>query len=97
MPIRPVWTAAPLQGKKKADEQSGRVRSLRAAGEAIQLPAPMKQPAVYIMASRRNCTLYTGPTSNLVQRAHQHRGDQFPASPPDMAASCWSGMNGMRR
>jgi hypothetical protein len=31
--------------------------SLRAAGEAIQLPAAMKQPAVYIMASRRNGTL----------------------------------------
>ena len=33
----------------------------------------MKQPAVYIMASRRNGTLCTGVTSNLVQRAHQHR------------------------
>ena len=33
----------------------------------------MKQPAVYIMASRRNGTLYTGVTSNLVQRSWQHR------------------------
>jgi putative endonuclease len=33
----------------------------------------MKQPAVYIMASRRNGTLYTGVTSNLPQRAYQHR------------------------
>jgi putative endonuclease len=33
----------------------------------------MKQPAVYIMASRRNGTLYTGVTSNLLQRVHQHR------------------------
>lgn len=33
----------------------------------------MKQPAVYIMASRRNGTLYTGVTSNLPQRAWQHR------------------------
>ena len=31
------------------------------------------QPAVYIMASRRNGTLYVGVTSNLVQRAWQHR------------------------
>jgi putative endonuclease len=31
------------------------------------------QPAVYIMASKRNGTLYTGVTSNLVQRAYQHR------------------------
>ena len=35
---------------------------------------PMKkQPAVYIMANRRNGTLYTGVTSNLPQRAWQHR------------------------
>jgi putative endonuclease len=33
----------------------------------------MKKPAVYIMASKRNGTLYTGVTSDLVQRAWQHR------------------------
>ena len=33
----------------------------------------MKQPAVYIMASRRNGTLYTGVTSSLVHRTWQHR------------------------
>lgn len=33
----------------------------------------MKPGFVYIMASRLNGTLYTGVTSNLVQRAHQHR------------------------
>ena len=32
-----------------------------------------KQPAVYIMANRRNGTLYTGVTSNLPQRTWQHR------------------------
>ena len=40
----------------------------------------MKQPAVYIMASRRNGTLYTGVTSDLVKRVWQHReglGDGF--------------------
>ena len=31
------------------------------------------QPAVYIMASKRNGTIYVGVTSNLVQRAWQHR------------------------
>ncbi|MBI2307757.1 MAG: GIY-YIG nuclease family protein [Rhodocyclales bacterium] len=36
----------------------------------------MKQPAVYILANRRNGTLYTGVTSNLVQRIWQHRNDQ---------------------
>jgi putative endonuclease len=36
----------------------------------------MKQPAVYIVANRRNGTLYTGVTSNLPQRAWQHREGQ---------------------
>ncbi|MEZ5973026.1 MAG: GIY-YIG nuclease family protein [Hyphomonadaceae bacterium] len=29
--------------------------------------------AVYIMASRRNGTIYVGVTSNLLQRGHAHR------------------------
>ncbi|MXS81384.1 GIY-YIG nuclease family protein [Nitrosomonas sp. GH22] len=33
----------------------------------------MKDPCVYIMANKRNGTLYTGVTSDLVQRAWQHR------------------------
>jgi len=33
----------------------------------------MKQPAVYIMASQKNGTLYTGVTSNLIQRVAQHK------------------------
>ena len=33
----------------------------------------MKQPAVYIMSSKRNGTLYTGVTSILPQRVWQHR------------------------
>ena len=32
-----------------------------------------KQPAVYIMASKRNGTLYTGVTSDLASRVWQHR------------------------
>lgn len=35
----------------------------------------MKRPCVYILASRRNGTLYTGVTSNLVQRIWQHKND----------------------
>jgi predicted GIY-YIG superfamily endonuclease len=33
----------------------------------------MKQPCVYIMANRRNGTLYTGVTSNPPKRAFEHR------------------------
>ena len=33
----------------------------------------MKQPAVYIMASGRKGTLYSGVTSNLPERAFEHR------------------------
>jgi predicted GIY-YIG superfamily endonuclease len=33
----------------------------------------MKQPAVYMMASQRNGTLYVGVTSNFPQRAWLHR------------------------
>ena len=33
----------------------------------------MKQPCVYIMANKRNGTLYTGVTSNLPKRAFAHR------------------------
>ena len=38
----------------------------------------MKLPAVYIMANKRNGTLYTGVTSDLVQRAWQHREGLLP-------------------
>ncbi len=35
----------------------------------------MKQPCVYIRASKRNGTLYVGVTSNLLQRVWQHQND----------------------
>jgi putative endonuclease len=39
---------------------------------------PMKQAVVYIMANKRNGTLYTGVTSNLLQRVYQHREGLMP-------------------
>ncbi|MHA1598886.1 MAG: GIY-YIG nuclease family protein [Alphaproteobacteria bacterium] len=35
----------------------------------------MKQPCVYILASKQNGTIYIGVTSNLVKRLHQHKSD----------------------
>jgi putative endonuclease len=37
-----------------------------------------RAPFVYIMASRRNGTLYTGVTSDLRKRVWQHRSGQVP-------------------
>ena len=35
-------------------------------------------PTVYLLASRRNGTLYVGVTSNLLVRVHQHREGLIP-------------------
>jgi len=35
----------------------------------------MKNPCVYIFASQKNGTLYTGVTSDLIQRIWQHKKD----------------------
>ena len=34
-----------------------------------------KQPCVYLLASRRNGTLYVGVTSNLVKRVWEHKSN----------------------
>ena len=34
-----------------------------------------KHPSVYILASKRNGTLYVGVTSNLVKRVWEHKND----------------------
>ncbi|MEK6550468.1 MAG: GIY-YIG nuclease family protein [Pseudomonadota bacterium] len=34
-----------------------------------------KQPCVYLLASRRNGTLYVGVTSNLVKRVWEHKNN----------------------
>jgi putative endonuclease len=36
-----------------------------------------RQPSVYILASRRNGTIYVGVTSDLIARIHQHRTGTF--------------------
>ncbi|MET0103804.1 MAG: GIY-YIG nuclease family protein [Sedimenticola sp.] len=34
-----------------------------------------RQPCVYLLASKRNGTLYTGVTSNLIKRIWQHKNN----------------------
>ena len=38
----------------------------------------MRQPSVYIMASQKNGTLYTGVTGNLLRRVYEHRENLLP-------------------
>ena len=40
--------------------------------------AMIKQPCVYILASKRNGTLYTGVTGNLPKRVWQHKSGAVP-------------------
>ncbi|OGR88917.1 MAG: GIY-YIG nuclease [Elusimicrobia bacterium RIFCSPLOWO2_01_FULL_60_11] len=37
-----------------------------------------KQPCVYILASRRNGTLYTGVTSDIIKRVWEHKNNVVP-------------------
>jgi putative endonuclease len=38
----------------------------------------MKEPAIYIMTNKPYGTLYTGVSSNLVQRVYQHKSSLLP-------------------
>jgi len=49
----------------------GSALSIRVA--TMQSPRMDRTPAVYIVASRRNGTIYTGVTSDLPGRTYQHR------------------------
>ena len=50
----------------------------RDAPQSLNGTVAMKQPAVYIMTSQRNGTLYVGVTSDLPRRVYQHREGLVP-------------------
>jgi len=49
---------------------------MRESNSSIEMPRDL-DPIVYLLASRRNGTLYLGVTSNLMQRIAQHRSGGF--------------------
>jgi len=44
----------------------------------VAIQKEMKRPAIYIMTNKRNGTLYTGVTSNLVKRVYEHKEGVVP-------------------
>ena len=55
---------------RRSLSRKSRIREPESRESAIN-----KQPAVYILASKRNGTLYVGVTSNLVKRIWEHRNN----------------------
>lgn len=58
---------------------------------------PERHPCVYLLASRRNGTLYIGVTSNLTQRVWQHKSDLAQGFTQRYGCTPWCGTKGTTR
>jgi putative endonuclease len=61
-----LFAVAPAQYSRVVPAQAGTQHNLQMS----------RQPCVYILASKRNGTLYTGVTSDVAQRVWQHRNGE---------------------
>jgi predicted GIY-YIG superfamily endonuclease len=71
------FNTSPLTGVSANIEEGG-FSSVIPANAGIQAGGIEvgKQPAVYILASKRNGTLYVGVKTNLVKRVWEHKNDR---------------------
>ncbi len=67
----------PLRGIRYVESVGSTVTGTRGSGGSTggRRGTVEKQPAVYIVASKRNGTLYVGVTSDLASRAWEHRNN----------------------
>ena len=54
-----------------------------------------RQPAVYLLASKKNGTLYVGVTSNLIKRIWEHKNNVVEGFTKKYAIHTWFGMKYM--
>ena len=62
-----------MPGWQLHDKDPSFPRRRESRNNSCQCGALVKAPAIYILASRRNGTLYVGVTGDLIKRIHEHK------------------------